>query len=251
MLDARCKGQARRARSTDEHEALTSTTSTTSTTTLTTAWSVAMPAAVSSRGDRLCASVPRRLSARSPLHVRRTFVALRLSEGTGVGREPPPTHTARPPGKGPPSRSGSKHSETSPLIECSPTTSSTPSIAGTLVRSSGHFHQVTCAYTRRQKHVVSTTAPPLTPHSPVLAGPPPSDVPALDADLGIVAEPGGGVLFDHHPPGPAPRQLPDRRRPHRRHRALHRRLERPLPAVHLDQRPRHRHRQGHRPSPPE
>jgi hypothetical protein len=33
-------------------------------------------------------------------------------------------------------------------------------------------------------------------------------------------------------------------------RARHR-LERPLPAVHLDQGPRHRHRQGHRPTPPE
>jgi transposase len=47
------------------------------------------------------------------------------------------------------------------------------------------------------------------------------------------------------------RQLSHRGRPHRRHPAVHRRLERPLPAVHLDQRPRHRHRQGHRPAPPQ
>jgi hypothetical protein len=41
-----------------------------------------------------------------------------------------------------------------------------------------------------------------------LAGPPPADHPALQADLGLVAEPGRGVLLDSHPPGPAPRHLP-------------------------------------------
>jgi transposase len=49
----------------------------------------------------------------------------------------------------------------------------------------------------------------------------------------------------------APGQLPHRGRSHRRHRAVHRRLERPLPALHLDQGPRHRHRQGHRPAAPQ
>src|SRR3954447_17989316 len=74
---------------------------------------------------------------------------------------------------------------------------------------------------------------------------------ALHADLGLLAEPGRGVLLDHHLPGPAPRQLPDRGRPHRRDRPLHRRLERPLRPLHLDQGPRHDHRQGHQPTEPE
>src|SRR3954449_5046773 len=84
-----------------------------------------------------------------------------------------------------------------------------------------------------------------------LAAAPSAGAAALHAHLGVLAEPGGGVLLDHHPPGAAPRQLSDRGRPHRRHRALHRRLERPLPALHLDQGPRHRHRQGHRPAAPQ
>jgi len=89
------------------------------------------------------------------------------------------------------------------------------------------------------------------PGGPGLASPSPTGAPALHPDLGLLAQPGRGVLLDPHPPGPAPRQLPHRRRPHRRHPALHRRLERPLRTFHLDQGPRHRHRQGHRPSPPE
>jgi len=50
---------------------------------------------------------------------------------------------------------------------------------------------------------------------------------------------------------PAPRQLPHRRRPDRRDSTVHRRLERPMSTVHLDQGPRHRHRQGHRPATPQ
>src|SRR3954466_10227178 len=92
---------------------------------------------------------------------------------------------------------------------------------------------------------------PQAPGGARLAGPSSAGAPALHADVGIVAEPGRGVLLDHHPAGAAPRQLPHRRRPHRRHRPLHHRLEPPLPAVHLDQRPRHRHRQGHRPATPQ
>src|SRR3954468_14713619 len=84
-----------------------------------------------------------------------------------------------------------------------------------------------------------------------LAGPSSAGAPALHPDVGIVAEPGRGVLLDHHPAGAAPRQLPHRGRPHRRDRAVHRRPERPLPAAHLDQGSRHRHREGHRPAPPQ
>src|SRR5215211_7739616 len=92
---------------------------------------------------------------------------------------------------------------------------------------------------------------PQAPGGAGLARAPSSGAAALHADLGIVAEPGRGLLLDRHPPGAAPRQLPPRRRPHRRHRALHRRLERPLPIVHRNQGPRHRPRQGHRPAAPQ
>ena len=80
-----------------------------------------------------------------------------------------------------------------------------------------------------------------------LGGRPPAGPAALDADLALLARPGPGVLLDHHPPGAASRQLSHRRRPDR---AIGRLLtpERPLHPVHLDQRPRHRHRQGHRPA---
>src|SRR3712207_6839428 len=114
------------------------------------------------------------------------------------------------------------------------------------------LRQVAAAYPRRRLHVVvdnyATHKHPavrawLKHHPPGAA--------ALHADLGIVAEPGGGLLLHHHPPGAAPRQIADRGRPHRRHRALHRRLERPLRTLHLDQGPRHRHRQGHPPTTPQ
>src|SRR3954447_13155468 len=113
------------------------------------------------------------------------------------------------------------------------------------------LRQVAAAYPRRELHVVvdnlSTHKHPAVrawlERHPGAA--------ALHADLGFLAEPGGGVLLDHHPAGAAPRQLPRRRRADRRHRALHRRLERPLPTLHLDQGPRHRHRQGHPPAAPQ
>jgi transposase len=54
-------------------------------------------------------------------------------------------------------------------------------------------------------------------------------------DVGILAEHGGDLLFDHHPPGHPPWQLHLGQGPHRRHRELHRRLEQPLPPLHLDQ----------------
>ena len=63
-----------------------------------------------------------------------------------------------------------------------------------------------------------------------------------------LAQPGRCLLLDHHPAGHPPRHLHLRARPDRRHPPLHRRLERPLPALHLDQdRRRHppaRHRRS-------
>src|SRR5436190_12486412 len=73
------------------------------------------------------------------------------------------------------------------------------------------------------------------PRRPGLAGHAPADHPALHADVGVVAEHGGDLLFDHHPAGHPPRQLHLGQRPHRRHRSLHRRLERPLSPLYLDQ----------------
>jgi transposase len=48
------------------------------------------------------------------------------------------------------------------------------------------------------------------------------------------------VLLDHHPPSHPPRHLRQRRRAHRRHPPLHRRVERTLRTVRVDQRRRHR-----------
>jgi hypothetical protein len=107
--------------------------------------------------------------------------------------------------------------------------------------------QVAAAYPRRQLHVVvdnlSTHKHPvvgawLERHPRVQL----HFTPTSGSSLNLVE----AFLLDHHPAGAAPRQRPHRRRRRRRHRALHRRPERPLPAVHLDQRSRHRHRQGHR-----
>ena len=58
---------------------------------------------------------------------------------------------------------------------------------------------------------------------------------ALHPDLGVVAEHGGDLLRHHHPPSHPPRHLHLRQGPHRRDRDLHRRLERTLPTVRLDQ----------------
>ena len=68
-----------------------------------------------------------------------------------------------------------------------------------------------------------------------LADQAPPDHAALHADVRVVAEHGRGFLRHHHPAGHPPRQLHLGRRPDRRHRGLHRRVERPLPPLHLDQ----------------
>ena len=71
-----------------------------------------------------------------------------------------------------------------------------------------------------------------------LAGEEPADHAAFHADLGVLAEHGGDLLRHHHPAGDPPRQLHLGQGPHHRDRGLHRRVERPLPALHLDQDPR-------------
>ncbi len=56
--------------------------------------------------------------------------------------------------------------------------------------------------------------------------------------LRVVAEHGRDLLRRHHPAGDPPRQLHLGQGPHHRHRDLNQRVERPLPARHLDQDPR-------------
>ena len=94
------------------------------------------------------------------------------------------------------------------------------------------LRQVAKAYPRRKLHiVVRQLRHPQPPGRAGLAGEAPADHAALHADVGVVAEHGGGLLLDHHPAGHPPRQLHLGQGPHRRHRELHRRLERPLPPL--------------------
>ena len=62
----------------------------------------------------------------------------------------------------------------------------------------------------------------------------------------VVAQSRRGLLRDHHPAGHPPRHLHLRQRPHHRHRDFHRRLERALPALRLDQ---NRRRNPHQDTP--
>ena len=98
------------------------------------------------------------------------------------------------------------------------------------------LRQVAKAYPRGQAaHRLRQLRHAQPPGRPGLAGQEPPDHAALHADVGVVAEHGGDLLLDHHPAGHPPRQLHLGRGPHRRDRDLHRRLERPLPPLHLDQ----------------
>ena len=101
------------------------------------------------------------------------------------------------------------------------------------------LRQVAKAYPRTRLHIVADNyATHKHPDVTGLAGQEPEDHAALHADIGVVAEHGGDLLRHHHPAGDPPRQLHLGQRPHHRHRGLHRRVERPLPALHLDQDPR-------------
>jgi len=76
---------------------------------------------------------------------------------------------------------------------------------------------------------------PQTPGRSSLAGQAPASADAFHPDLRIVAEPGRSVLRNHYPPSDPARHVHLGQGPHRRHRNLHRRLERPLPTVRVDQ----------------
>ena len=96
--------------------------------------------------------------------------------------------------------------------------------------------QVAKAYPRRQLHVVLDNYH-THKHAEINAwlGEEPAGHAALHPDLRVLAEPRRGVLRDHHPASHPPRLLRQRQGTRHRDQRLHRRLERPLPPVHLDQ----------------
>ena len=82
------------------------------------------------------------------------------------------------------------------------------------------LRQVAKAYPRRKLHmVVDNYATHKHPAVQAWLAKQPADHAALHPDLGIVAEHGGDLLRDHHPPGHPPRHLHLGQRPHHRHRA--------------------------------
>ena len=72
---------------------------------------------------------------------------------------------------------------------------------------------------------------------PRLAGREPAHPGPLHPDLGVLAEPGRGLVRNHRAPSHPPRHLPLRSRPQRQDPRLHQRLERPQTPVRLDQNP--------------
>jgi hypothetical protein len=72
--------------------------------------------------------------------------------------------------------------------------------------------------------------------------------PCTSSDLGVLNEPGRDLLRHHHTPSPPPRQLHQRQGTLNRHRVLHRRLDRSLRALRLDQDRRRNPRQSPAPS---
>src|SRR5829696_6178333 len=76
---------------------------------------------------------------------------------------------------------------------------------------------------------------PQTPRGKGLARAQPADHPALHPDLGVLAEHGGNLLRDHHPPGHPAWHTPHCSRPDRGDHGVHRWVERPLSTIRLDQ----------------
>ena len=87
-------------------------------------------------------------------------------------------------------------------------------------------------YPRRKLHIVCDNYG--THKHPVvraLARAEPADHAPLHANVRVMAEHGRDLLRDHHPSG----NLPGHQGPHRRHHQVHRRMERPVPSIRVDQ----------------
>ena len=96
--------------------------------------------------------------------------------------------------------------------------------------------QVAKAYPRQKLHIVCDNyGTHKHPNVTGLAGQEPADHAALHPDLGVVAQHGRDLLRHHHPPSHPARNLHLGQGPGRRDRRLHRRLERTLPSLRLDQ----------------
>ena len=104
--------------------------------------------------------------------------------------------------------------------------------------------QVARAYPRRKLHIVCDNYATHKHPSVQKWLARPAGHHALHPDLRIVAEHGRDLLRDHHPTGRPPRHLHLGEGPHRRHRHLHRRLERTLRTIHLDQARRRHHQES-------
>src|SRR5512134_1373618 len=106
-----------------------------------------------------------------------------------------------------------------------------------------HRHQEFLAFLKRLARAIRAgSCPglrqlrrPQAPRRAGLARQAPADHAALHPDLGLLAEPGGDLLRHHHAAGHPARHLHQRQGPRGRDRRLHRRLERPLPALRVDQ----------------
>ena len=106
--------------------------------------------------------------------------------------------------------------------------------------------QVAKAYPRKNLHIVCDNyGTHKHPKVKGLASQEPADHPALHPDLGLMAEYGRDLLRHHYPPSDSPRHLHLGQGPHRRDRDLHRRLERSLRTLRMDQDRRPTHPTGH------
>ena len=157
--------------------------------------------------------------------------------GAGPDRADP-ADAARAAGEGrPTTTSATAPPPCSPPWRSPPARSPTPATPGT-ARPSSSLPQDRSPRPTRAASCTSSCDNYAThkhPDGQRLAGEEPADHPALHPDLRVVAEPGRDLLRDHHPPGHPPRHLHQRQGPHRRDQHLHRRLERTLPPLRLDQ----------------
>ena len=162
---------------------------------------------------------------RSPRSRRSTAPSRSSRSGPACPRGPPTTTSATaPPRCSPRLRSRPARSPTAAMTATARPSSWTSSSSSPRPTRADELHVVLDNYHTHKHDDINP-----------LAGQAPADHAALHPDLRILAEPRRGVLRDHHPPGHPPRILRQRQTTHRRDPRLHRRLQRPLPTLHLDQ----------------